>query len=54
MPASASPECRHRPPQLEGRLFLTDGGLEATLVYTVWEPRPEEVDFRETRRADRY
>ena len=24
---------RHRLPQLDGRLFLTDGGLETTLIY---------------------
>jgi homocysteine S-methyltransferase len=33
MPEFASPRYRHRLPQLEGRLFLTDGGLETTLIY---------------------
>jgi homocysteine S-methyltransferase len=33
MPASASPKYRHRLPQLEGRPFLTDGGLETTLIF---------------------
>ena len=33
MPASASPKYRHRLPQLEDRLFLTDGGLETTLIF---------------------
>lgn len=33
MPASANPKCRHRLPQLEDRLFLTDGGLETTLIF---------------------
>jgi homocysteine S-methyltransferase len=28
-----SPKYRHRLPQLEGRVFLTDGGLETTLIY---------------------
>ena len=33
MPASASPKYRHRLPQLEDRRFLTDGGLETTLIF---------------------
>jgi S-methylmethionine-dependent homocysteine/selenocysteine methylase len=33
MPISASPNYRHRLPQLDGRLFLTDGGLETTLIF---------------------
>ena len=33
MPTSASPNYRHRLPQLDGRLFLTDGGLETTLIF---------------------
>jgi S-methylmethionine-dependent homocysteine/selenocysteine methylase len=33
MPASANPKYRHRLPQLEDRLFLTDGGLETTLIF---------------------
>jgi homocysteine S-methyltransferase len=33
MPTSASPKYRHRLPQLEGRPFLTDGGLETTLIF---------------------
>jgi len=33
MPASVSPKYRHRLPQLEDRLFLTDGGLETTLIF---------------------
>ena len=33
MPSSASPKYRHRLPQLDGRLFLTDGGLETTLIF---------------------
>ena len=33
MPVSASPNYRHRLPQLDGRLFLTDGGLETTLIF---------------------
>ena len=33
MPLSASPKYRHRLPQLDGRLFLTDGGLETTLIF---------------------
>jgi homocysteine S-methyltransferase len=30
---STSPNYRHRLPQLDGRLFLTDGGLETTLIF---------------------
>ena len=33
MPASANPKYRHRLPQLDGRRFLTDGGLETTLIF---------------------
>jgi homocysteine S-methyltransferase len=33
MPISASSNYRHRLPQLDGRLFLTDGGLETTLIF---------------------
>ena len=34
MPASVSPtKYRHRLPQLDGRLFLTDAGLETTLIF---------------------
>jgi S-methylmethionine-dependent homocysteine/selenocysteine methylase len=33
MPASARPKYRHRLPQLEDHLFLTDGGLETTLIF---------------------
>ena len=33
MPASANPKYRHRLPQLDDRLFLTDGGLETTLIF---------------------
>lgn len=33
MQASVSPKYRHRLPQLEDRLFLTDGGLETTLIF---------------------
>jgi homocysteine S-methyltransferase len=33
MPISASPNHRRRLPQLDGRLFLTDGGLETTLIF---------------------
>jgi homocysteine S-methyltransferase len=33
MPAPASPKYRHRLPQLENRPFLTDGGLETTLIF---------------------
>lgn len=33
MPASANPKYRHRLPHLDGRRFLTDGGLETTLIF---------------------
>jgi homocysteine S-methyltransferase len=33
MAGLASPKYRHRLPQLEDRRFLTDGGLETTLIY---------------------
>ena len=33
MPISASPNYRRRLPQLDGPLFLTDGGLETTLIF---------------------
>jgi len=33
MPISASPNYRHPLPQLDGRLFLTDGGLATTLIF---------------------
>jgi homocysteine S-methyltransferase len=33
MPPSASPKYRQRLPQLDSRLFLTDGGLETTLIF---------------------
>lgn len=33
MPISASPNYQHRLPQFDGRLFLTDGGLETTLIF---------------------
>ena len=32
-PASATPRYRHALPQLEDALFLTDGGLETTLIF---------------------
>jgi homocysteine S-methyltransferase len=33
MPALADPKYRHRLPQLDGSLYLTDGGLETTLIF---------------------
>jgi homocysteine S-methyltransferase len=33
MAGLASPKYRHRLPQFEDRRFLTDGGLETTLIY---------------------
>jgi S-methylmethionine-dependent homocysteine/selenocysteine methylase len=33
MRTSANPKYRHRLPQLDGRRFLTDGGLETTLIF---------------------
>lgn len=33
MPTPAAPKYRRQLPQLDGGLFLTDGGLETTLIF---------------------